>query len=84
MAMKTTVRVDAKGRLTIPTRFRQELGIEPGDIFFLDAEDGVLRFAKVENPFDILAEHGMAEYRAGRSKSLRDFAKENGFTLDGD
>ena len=82
MATITAVRADAKGRLTIPRQLRQELGIEPGDIFFLDAEEGVLRFAKAENPFDILAEHALAEYRAGRTKSLRDFAAENNISLD--
>jgi hypothetical protein len=43
---------------------------------------GVLHFAKTENPFDILAEHALAEYRAGRTKSLRDFATENAIALD--
>jgi hypothetical protein len=40
--------------------------------------------AKAENPFDILAEHALAEYRAGRTKGLRDFATENAIALDGE
>ena len=78
------VKTDVKGRLTIPRHVRERLGIEPGDTFLLDVDDvlGVLRFAKVENPFDILAEHARAEYRAGRTKSLRDFAAENALALD--
>lgn len=43
---------------------------------------GLLRFVKTENPFEILAEHAVAEYRAGRTKSLHDFATENGIALD--
>jgi len=79
-----TVKMDAKGRLTIPRKVRDRLGIEPGDSFSLDVDDvrGVLRFAKVENPFDILAEHARADYRAGQTKSLRDFAIENAIALD--
>lgn len=84
MTTLTTVRADAKGRLTIPRNIREGLGIEPGDTLFLevDEERGVLHFAKAENPFDLLAEHAIAEYRAGRTKSLRDFAAENAISLD--
>jgi AbrB family looped-hinge helix DNA binding protein len=86
MTPVTTVKTDAKGRLTIPRHLREGLGIEPGDTFFLEVDDvrGVLRFAKAENPFDILAEHALGEYRAGRTKSLRDFATENAIALDGE
>jgi AbrB family looped-hinge helix DNA binding protein len=84
MATILTVKIDAKGRFTIPLHVREWLGIEPGDTFFLEVDDvrGVLHFAKAENPFDILAEHARAEYRAGRTKSLRDFAIENHIALD--
>ena len=77
------VKTDARGRFNIPRHVRDRLGIEPGDTFVLDVDDvlGVLRFAKVENPFDILAEHARAEYRAGRTKSVRDFARENAIAL---
>jgi hypothetical protein len=63
---------------------RQDLGIAPGDMFFLQAEvEGcVLRFAKAENPFDVLATHAVGEYRAGRTRSLRDIAVERGIDLD--
>jgi AbrB family looped-hinge helix DNA binding protein len=79
-----TVKTDAKGRLTIPRPLREELGIEPGDTFFLEVDNvrGVLHFAKAENPFDLLAEHALREYHAGRTKSLRDFANENDIALD--
>jgi AbrB family looped-hinge helix DNA binding protein len=82
--MAKRVRVDAKGRLSIPKAVRTELGIEPGDLFFLEADQvsEVLRFAKVENPFDILAAHAIGEYKAGRTISLREFAAEQGFSLD--
>jgi AbrB family looped-hinge helix DNA binding protein len=84
MTTVMTVKIDVKGQLTIPRYVREGLGIEPGDSFSIEVDDvrGVLRFAKAENPFDILAEHARAKYRAGRTKSLRDFAKENEITLD--
>jgi len=59
-ARTITVRVDTKGRLPIPEVLRKTMGIEPGDLFSLEADDGVLLFAKVENPFDILAAHALA------------------------
>lgn len=82
--MAMTVKVDAKGRLSIPQELRQELGIEPGDTLFVEREEGasVLRYAKAENPFDALARHAEREYRAGRLRNLRDFAEDEGITLD--
>ena len=84
MTAIVTVKIDAKGRFTIPRDVRERLGIEPGDSVFLDVDDvpGVLRFVKAENPFGILAEYAVAEYRAGRTKSLREFAAENAISLD--
>lgn len=86
MAGTATVRVDAKGRLSLPRRLREELGIEPGDTLFVEGGAGqaTLRLAKAENPFDVLAEHAIQEYRAGRTKPLRQFARENAIDLDVD
>lgn len=59
------------------------MGIESGDIFFVQVEGtGILRYARAENPFDILAEHAIAERRAGRTRNLRDIAAEDGIDLD--
>jgi AbrB family looped-hinge helix DNA binding protein len=83
MAAPLTVKVDPKGRPTIPQRIRDELGIEPGDTFFVEAdgEHAVVRYAKAENPFDALAEHAIAEHRAGRTRGLRAYAAEHGIDL---
>jgi AbrB family looped-hinge helix DNA binding protein len=44
----THTTVDDKGRLLIPDAVRKKLGIEAGDLFFLEVEEesGVLRYAK--------------------------------------
>lgn len=80
--MTFTVKTDDKGRVTIPRDLRLQLDIQAGDIFFLDVADGVMRLAKAENPFGLLAQDAIAQYRAGLTKSLEEFAKENGFSLD--
>ncbi|HEY7031071.1 MAG TPA: AbrB/MazE/SpoVT family DNA-binding domain-containing protein [Thermomicrobiales bacterium] len=82
MSAVRSVKVDAKGRLSIPGTLRDELGIHPGDTLFVRIEEGTLRYAKAENPFDALAEHALAERSAGRTKRLRDFAAENEISLD--
>jgi AbrB family looped-hinge helix DNA binding protein len=75
--------VDQKGRLLIPDAIRKQYGIEAGDIFFIQVEEtGVIRYARAENPFDLLAEHAIAEHRAGRTRGLRDIAKAEGIDLD--
>jgi AbrB family looped-hinge helix DNA binding protein len=84
MAATATVRVDTKGRLTIPAAIRQELGIEPGDTFFLRSHEGVLHYARAENPFDALADLADAEFEAGQTISLHALAAELGVKLDDD
>ena len=83
MTTTHTIKVDEKGRLTIPQALRREMGIEPGDTMFVERESNgvVLRYAKAENPFDALAEYAENEYRAGRTKSLRTFAAEHDLPL---
>jgi AbrB family looped-hinge helix DNA binding protein len=84
MATSVSVKVDAKGRLVIPQQFRSSLNIHPGDVLFVEQEGDVLRYAKADNPFDLLAEHALREFEAGKTKSLRDFAAENNIALDGE
>jgi AbrB family looped-hinge helix DNA binding protein len=86
MVQPVSVRIDEKGRLTLPRSLRDELHIQPGDTVFLnpDPETQTLHVAKAINPFDVLADHAVAEWRAGKTKSLRDFAREEGIELDGE
>lgn len=84
MAETLMVKVDPKGRLTIPRRLREEFGIEPGDVFFVEGDEDrrVLRYAKAENPFDVLARDARHQREAGRTRDLRAFAAENDIALD--
>ena len=75
------VQVDDKYRVTIPKEARTN--IKPGDVLFVEETDGVLHYAKAENPFDGLARHAVEEYRAGRTRSLREIAREEGIDLGG-
>lgn len=72
------VTVDSKGRLSIPASVRDELGIETGDVLFLesDPEHAVIHLAKAENPFDGLALHAIEQYRQGKTTNIYDLAKE--------
>lgn len=86
MVQTLTAKVDAKGRVSIPQRIREDLEINPGDTLFVDydEEQKVLRYAKAENPFDILLTYAEEEERAGHTRSLRAFAAENNIALDDD
>ncbi len=79
-----TLRVDSKGRLTLPRGLRDELDIGPGDTVFFEREGSVLRLAKAANPFDVLATGAVAEWRAGGTTSLRAHARNRRADVNGD
>ena len=81
MALAT---IDAKGRVAIPAEIRKRFGLQAGDVFFFDTEEEteVIRMAKAVNPFDVLADHAVDEYEAGRTMNLRAYAAEKGIALD--
>jgi AbrB family looped-hinge helix DNA binding protein len=72
--MAIAVRVDDKGRLTIPGKVRKRLDVKPGDTFFLEHEGQVLRYAKAENPFDKLAARAVDEFRTRGAATTDDVA----------
>ena len=78
------LRLDDRGRLTLPLDVRKELHWEPGDIVYLRRDENGLYILKGENPFDALAEEALREYKAGETQDIRDVAKEWGIDLDKD
>ena len=82
MAKNVSVRMDDKGRLTLPRSIREALHAEPGDVFYLQPEEGGLRIVKGENPFDVLAEEAIREDDAGETIALDDILRREGIPLD--
>jgi AbrB family looped-hinge helix DNA binding protein len=80
----STTRVDGKGRITLPAQLRSLLHVEPGTMFAIRSEQGGFFLAKMENPFDALAAEAVAEHKAGRTRPLREFAREHGIAVDGE
>jgi len=62
------VRLDNKGRISIPLSIRKHLGMEPGDTFFLETKGEQIHVVKGINPFDHLADDALEEHRAGQTR----------------
>jgi AbrB family looped-hinge helix DNA binding protein len=72
-----TAKIDSKGRLSLPQHIRNMLHIETGDVFFIETdENDILRLAKAENPFDVLAKQALDESKAGETITLEEFEEE--------
>jgi bifunctional DNA-binding transcriptional regulator/antitoxin component of YhaV-PrlF toxin-antitoxin module len=71
------LKLDARGRLTLPLKMRKDFNIEPGDVFFVKPEKTGIHLVKIENPFDILAEHALHEYEQGNCIKIRELASKN-------
>lgn len=68
--MADVTRMDDKGRISIPAGLRTCLGLEAGAVIFMQEQNGGLMLRQAPNPFDTLAEHAIAEHRAGRTIGL--------------
>ena len=83
MPEKEIVRVDSKGRITLPKEIRENADIEEGDVFFVDAIHGQIKLTEaVKDPVVVLREYAREEYEKGRTRNLRDYAEEKGIELD--
>ena len=75
-----TTRMDDKGRITVPAALRG--AVQAGTTFAIRAERGGFVLAPIENPFDALAAEAIDEHQAGRTRNLREFAREKNITVD--
>lgn len=82
MVKNISVRLDDKGRLTLPRSIREALHAEPGDVFYLRPEVDGLRIVKGDNPFDALAEEAIREDDAGETIALDDILLREGISLE--
>lgn len=78
------VRIGNKGRVIVPKRMREALGLEIGDTVFLqcDTKYNQLHLAPAINPFDIIAKQAMNEYKEGYTRTLEEYTKENDISLE--
>ncbi len=81
MAKTIAIRLDDKGRVMIPAKIRNELGVTSGDTLMVRTVGKVLQITKAHNPFETLAHHAIRERKAGRTKKLRQVAQEIGATV---
>lgn len=53
--IEMAVRIDAKGRVTLPKKIRKALRVEMGDTVFLEYEPkgNLVRLARALSPFDV-------------------------------
>ncbi|HHT25911.1 MAG TPA: AbrB/MazE/SpoVT family DNA-binding domain-containing protein [Firmicutes bacterium] len=76
------VRLDGKGRISVPLGTRKSWNLQAGDILFVKDHGDWLEIRKGINPFDILVEHALQEYREGKTMDLDAVARELGIDLD--
>jgi bifunctional DNA-binding transcriptional regulator/antitoxin component of YhaV-PrlF toxin-antitoxin module len=77
-----TVRLDDKGRISIPVGTRKSWNLQTGDVLYVKDHGDWLEVRKGINPFDVLVEHALQEYREGKTKDLETVARELGIDLD--
>jgi len=77
-----SLKVDEKGRITLPNKLRKNLGIKPGDTLFLQEQPERFVLKKAINPFDALASNAAKEHAEGKTTGLGDIAAELGVDLE--
>jgi AbrB family looped-hinge helix DNA binding protein len=81
---EVAVRIDDKGRVTLPRSIRKALGVKAGDTLFFkyDPQSNRLQIAPAVSPFDVLAEEAVGEHKKGRSRTIEEYAKEHDIRLN--
>lgn len=83
MAEKCKTKVDQKGRITLPKKIREEAGIKAGEVLFINAAQGYVELIRVvENPLEKLKNYTEKEFNEGRTKNIRQYAREKGININ--
>lgn len=85
MAKQVSVRIDDKGRISLPVEVRLALGASTGDTVFLKYEPKghLVRMVRaVEDPVAVLWEQAEEEFKSGGTRNLRDYASEHGVPIE--
>lgn len=72
------IRVDARGRISLPGAFRKALGLNPGDTVFARRVGERVELIKSDNPFDSLARYAVKEFKEGKTVTLEEWAEREG------
>lgn len=81
MKENLVLKLDEKGRLTLPLKMRKDFNIEPGDVFFVKPEKTGIHLAKAENPFNDIVEYAKHERETGKSMELRAYARKHNISV---
>jgi len=76
----TAVRLDEKGRVSLPRELREDLALHPGDTLFIERDGATLRLAKALNPFESAAAEALALVHAGQKIPLAQLAARHKVT----
>ncbi|NLO56253.1 MAG: AbrB/MazE/SpoVT family DNA-binding domain-containing protein [Thermovirga sp.] len=77
-----SLKVDEKGRVTLPNKLRKNLDIKPGDTLFLQEQAEYFVLKKAVDPFDALALDALRERNEGKTVGLKDVASQLGVDLE--
>ncbi len=74
------VRLDDKGRLSLPRELREALGLRPGDVLFVERDGATVRLAKAVNPLESAVVEALALVHAGQKVPLARLAARHKVT----
>jgi AbrB family looped-hinge helix DNA binding protein len=67
------VKVDERGRITLPKSMRDDMDIQDNATLFVRREGDMIELAKADlNPFEVLGEHARREHERGNTRVIRE------------
>lgn len=80
--MKTSLVVNARGTITLPAKFRRQLGIKANDVLIAEVtSEGLLLRPSVALPLEIYTKERVAEFAVAESE-LENWYKDRASKLD--